>query len=293
MLLQTGLKGELAMSILRVVGLVITALIASSANAADAPRTTTPAPGMLEPVQQSEFEVLASPYLWLISLEGTATIKGQSMKLDVNIFDIIKASDSIFAYQQHTEFRKGDWGGFFDLTFADLTIKQDGLGPIPGGAALQLGMQYLQIEAGGTYTLARWNSASAQDLTTFILEALAGVRYTYQKIDMKLTLGGPQINLSETIAFADPFIGVRARAEMPGGWEMFVRTDFGGFGVGSDFTWNGVALIGKKFKLGNWNLVGLFGYRALYQDYSKGSGANREALDLWVHGPLLAISGKL
>jgi len=276
---------------LRVFVIVLAILIAAPAFAQD--RTSSATPGTMEPVQQSEFEMLVAPYLWLINLKGTATIKGQSMKLDANIFDIIKESDSIFAYQQHNEFRHGDWGGFFDLTFADLTIKQDGLGPIPGGAALRMDMTFLQVEAAGTYALAQWDGNAAREEASVRVEALGGVRYTYQKIDMKLNLGGPQINLSEQIEFADPFVGVRALADFHNGWHMIARTDFGGFGIGSDFTWNGIALIGKEFKLGNWNLIGRVGYRGLYQDYSKGSGANAEGLDLWTHGPLLAITGKL
>lgn len=63
-----------------------------------------------------------------------------------------------------------------------------------------------------------------------------------------------------------------------------VRGDVGGFGVGSDLTWSLVGSI--QYHVSRQVSVG-GGYRALDIDYTQGSGANRSALDVLMHGPLL------
>jgi hypothetical protein len=66
-----------------------------------------------------------------------------------------------------------------------------------------------------------------------------------------------------------------------------LRGDIGGFGIGSDITWNLVGMVDFK----PWKHVGLFGgYRALYQDYSTGSGSNKFKFDATMHGPLLGLN---
>jgi hypothetical protein len=70
-------------------------------------------------------------------------------------------------------------------------------------------------------------------------------------------------------------------------WNLILRGDIGGFGVGSDLTWNLVGLVDFK----PWKHVSLFGgYRALYQDYEDGSGVNEFKFDATMHGPILGLN---
>ena len=68
------------------------------------------------------WEFRAAPYIWAVSLDGDMTVKGNTVAVDVNIIDIIKESDSIFALEGYFEARKGDWGGFVDGTYVDLSM---------------------------------------------------------------------------------------------------------------------------------------------------------------------------
>jgi hypothetical protein len=68
--------------------------------------------------------------------------------------------------------------------------------------------------------------------------------------------------------------------------DLAVSADFGGFGVGSDFTWNGWAMFGYQFRE---NRRLSFGYRILYQDFETGSGTHRFKWDQTLHGPVAGI----
>ena len=62
--------------------------------------------------------------------------------------------------------------------------------------------------------------------------------------------------------------------------------NFGGFGVGSDFTWNAQAYVGYEISLFGRPTTLLVGYRALYQDYHH----NDFEWDVTMHGPVIGTA---
>jgi hypothetical protein len=66
--------------------------------------------------------------------------------------------------------------------------------------------------------------------------------------------------------------------------------DVGGFGVGSDFAWSFLALFGYQWEASGIEWAILAGYRALGQDYTTGSGAQRFRWDVTMHGPVLGFT---
>jgi hypothetical protein len=69
-------------------------------------------------------------------------------------------------------------------------------------------------------------------------------------------------------------------------WRLRLRGDIGGFGIGSDLSWNLSALIVFK----GWKHVSIGGgYRVFNQDYSDGNGINKFAYDATLHGPMLGV----
>jgi hypothetical protein len=70
-----------------------------------------------------------------------------------------------------------------------------------------------------------------------------------------------------------------------------VRGDIGGFGAGSDFSWQALATYNAKLCDGNgYTLDGFVGYRALAVDYHQGSGIRRYEMDTIQHGPILGLN---
>lgn len=89
----------------------------------------------------------------------------------------------------------------------------------------------------------------------------------------------------------DPLIGARAFFDFSEHWNLSLQGDVGGFGIGSDFTWGAMGTIGYRFRLFSEenNARAAAGYRAIYQDYSEGSGNNRFEWDVTLHGPILGL----
>ena len=86
----------------------------------------------------------------------------------------------------------------------------------------------------------------------------------------------------------DPFVGLRVRHELSPGKELQFLGDIGGFGVGSDLTWQLFA--GYGFDFWKSSLHGVIGYRALAVDYSQDDRGFKNNLDLILHGPVIGLS---
>ena len=87
--------------------------------------------------------------------------------------------------------------------------------------------------------------------------------------------------------WTDPIIGVRYFYDFGNKWMISARGDIGGFGLGSDFTWNVLALVHFQ----PWEYVSIVaGYRAMDQDYEDGSGASRFAYDMRLAGPIAGVN---
>jgi hypothetical protein len=65
-----------------------------------------------------------------------------------------------------------------------------------------------------------------------------------------------------------------------------MRGDLGGFGAGSDFTWNAVGMLGYDFHIRSVASTVVLGARALYQDFE--DGAFR--WDVTQYGPVLGLA---
>ena len=73
------------------------------------------------------------------------------------------------------------------------------------------------------------------------------------------------------------------------GSELQFLGDVGGFGVGSDFTWQLFGGYSFDFAVWQTTLHGLVGYRALAVDYTQ-DGPSKNNLDLILHGPVVGLS---
>jgi hypothetical protein len=83
--------------------------------------------------------------------------------------------------------------------------------------------------------------------------------------DLKLDAGlSPSVKGSDTEDWIDPMIGLRIEHQITEKWVALARADIGGFGVGSDFSWQAFGAIGYRWRP---NAAILAGYRYLDIDY--------------------------
>jgi hypothetical protein len=287
--------------------------MAQTARAADL--GSAPALARQEPtLPASGWTVSFMPYGWLAFLKGDQTVRGRTVEIDVNPIELFEHLDKV-PWMSYAEARKGPLAFYNDIFYASLGIDAS-RAKFLGGAALDasLGVDFEQavIEVGGAYEIGKWwsgSGASIKDSPGFVrstaIDILAGARYWHQDMAINLAVtgtldptgldiaGGRAIARSGDVNWVDPLVGLRLRHKLGPGQELMLRADVGGFGVGSDFSWNAIASY-------SWDVAardgviysGVLGYRALSVDYSKGSGVSHYEYDVLQHGPIVGLTAK-
>ena len=103
--------------------------------------------------------------------------------------------------------------------------------------------------------------------------------------------GNRAIARSGSVDWVDPVVGGRIRYNLAPGQDFILRGDVGGFGVGSQFSWNALAAYSFVFsKRDGVTYSGLLGYRALSADYEQGSGRTKYVYDVVMHGPVTGLT---
>jgi hypothetical protein len=204
------------------------------------------------------WQVSFAPYIWGASMEGTAVVRGLAADVDVSASDIFEAME--IGFMTMVAARKGDWGLAGDVVWADLIAENDvaeidqklGLVTFTGLRRLT---DYADLTFGG-----RWNHVEG------------GVELTVP----------PGLETESTKDWVDPLVGVVLRTPGERRWHATLIADIGGFGVGSDLTWQAFPSVG--FDVAKWASVEL-GWRLLDTDYETGEGTGRFVYDLLLQGP--------
>jgi len=291
---------------------LLAAGVPSSSHAADV--LSTDGSRYAAPVAApSGWQFRFTPYAWAPSVNGDVTVRGQTVDIDMSFWDLFDSGDSkaeldsLAALMGYVEARKGPWGIYGDLVwgkfdFSGSAVKQRN--PIANlsisaGAKAGLGYEITMAESGLTYEVTRWGATRA---TAF--DVLGGARYWNQELDLSLAVDGSvdlgglgltrsgsrAVARSGTLEWVDPFVGFRLRHQLAPGNELQFLGDIGGFGVGSDLTWQLFGGYSFDFAVCKTTLYGVVGYRALAVDYSQNDGGHRNSLDLILHGPVAGLS---
>ena len=226
-----------------------------------------------------------APFVWATEVDGHATLKGQKGDLDLSFGDILNELDGMAMVEG--EARKGRLGAFVNLVYGSISPSFDT--PL---SSINTDITYTSVGFGGYYRLGPYDlsSAAESDGPLLIVDPYAGARYTHIDVDVDLNLG-PGRSSSGDEEWIDPIVGLRTIWQLTPRWSVTAYGDVGGFGVGSDFSWLASGLVGYRFDLfGDKDSKFLVGYRALYQDYSSGSGDNKFAWDVTIYGPVMALA---
>jgi hypothetical protein len=176
----------------------------------------------------------------------------------------------------------------------------------------QLDYQEAIVQSGVFYEVAKWGDASSYTA----LDVMGSARYWSQDVDLSLRVRGTltadvqadfrrvgldfrrKVKGSKAVAVAhasdlewvDPVVGGRMRHQFASGSEFNLEGDVGGFGAGSDFSWQAVATYGFDVNVFNTTMRSVVGYRALSVDYSQTGAHGRSGLDWIQHGPVLGVA---
>ena len=131
-----------------------------------------------------------------------------------------------------------------------------------------------------------WEAAGLYRITSF-LEAGVGGRLNYLEmgIDVRrngIDLGTEEVTGEKSKTWYDPVVIARLTTDINDKWLFQFRGDLGGFGIGSDLTWQLHATAGYRFtKLFQISL----GYRILSTDYRSGEEPKEFLFDVNEFGP--------
>ena len=240
---------------------------------------------------ESGWEFQVAPYLWAISMNGDATVKGLEAEVDVSFHDIWDELN--FAFMLEYEARRGNWGLWGNTIYANLG-NSDVEGPA-GLTKIDPTITALWQGLGGFYRLGTWDLADAPGKKTpsVTVDTHFGARYTYLdlKLDFKGVYQGLVNNVNQDKSWVEPLVGVRTIWDISERWTATLAGDIGGVAFGSDFAWDAFGLIGYRFDLfGEDNASAFAGYRALSQGYKDGSGDDKFEWDVTLHGPIVGLA---
>lgn len=244
----------------------VTAFLAAQVNA-------TPSAMAQNPASATGWQFAVAPYIWAAGIKGeVATLPpAPAVDIDVGFSDILKNLN--IAFMGLAEIHNGRFSVLLDLTYTRLEAKSDTPGPLFSDAKLTT------IAAFATLT----GGYRVISLPQGFLEPFVGGRLWY--VDTKIKLGSGLLASrkgSDDEVWFDPIIGIRARANLGSGFFVSGYFDFGGYGVGSDVTWQAYGGLGYEFS-SSWSVFG--GYRYLSVDYDR----NGFVYDIEQHGPMTGV----
>jgi hypothetical protein len=219
--------------------------------------------------QAGEWQHEVAPYLFAAGMDGTAGVGPVEADVSQNFGDIVSNLDMGFmgAYRA----TKDQYSITVDTIYMSLGTTVKG----PGGVLkADAGVEQLALEGDFGYAV--------NDAWTVI----AGLRYNDISSDVKVNgpLGVRKASASES--WVDPLVGAIYGYKFNDTWSMTLRGDIGGFGIGSDLAWQGLATL-------RWQVsptVGVLGaYRYIDMDYEDGKGNQRFLYDMAITGPAIGV----
>jgi len=220
------------------------------------------AAGASTPAAAAGWEHSLAPYIWGTGLDGEVGIGPVRSDVDLSFSDILETLDGGILI--HYEAEKGDWTVLSDLVFTDVGTDGDLVDTDYKQTIFELGAGYAVRPGFQVLFGARWNDNDAE------------IRIVGPGGTIDIRAEGRQ-------SWIDPFVGGRWNASLAEKWALQTRLDVGGFGVGSELTWN--AALTALYEATDKVTVG-FGYRLMDIDYDDAP----LVYDVQMPGALLGVS---
>ena len=208
-----------------------------------------------------EWQVYVAPYLMGAGMSGATTVRGREVDIDISASDIF--SNLEFGAMGVLVARKGHWGFGADAIWMAL-----------GAPVRDTDVDFNQ----GAFAFYGLRELSPAADVTF------GARINTLQGAITSKPSGAEVSQDKT--WVDPIAGLTLRTSAGKPVQMRVYTEVGGFGLGSDFTWQIFPTV--SIKMGQSASLEL-GYRWLDLDYSSGEGNNQFGYDVLTQGPVLGF----
>ncbi|MCK8787405.1 hypothetical protein M0638_23835 [Roseomonas sp. NAR14] len=245
-------------------------LTGTAAFAEEAASTTGTAP-------QNGLSFTVTPYLWIAGISGTVSTpfsRVPERSVEANFGDTL-SNLSGFAFMGSAEMRYGRFGLLADVL--TLTVESDVSTPRD---RLFLGGKGRFSTTSGTVlgTWRAWEDGSnALDL---------GAGFRPWSVNTRLSLNEGLLaarTLKPSASWIDPVLALRYTRRLGTSWSASVYGDVGGFGAGSDLTWQLLGTI-------NYQVSDSISLRAGYRHMQLEHRKQGTDVDVGLSGPLVAVS---
>ncbi len=257
----------------------------------------------------NDWAITVTPYAWTPGFVGDFTIRGYNAHASATFVQIIQDANRVIPAMGYVELQKGRFALFGDGVYAQFgfarsdTIHFDPLKELQ--ITLTVKAKLLATlgiaQAGAAYEVGRWEQGEG---AWSALDLYAGARYWYSSAALTLNtketidlsrfgwkrVAKQSFKISDSFDWVDAVVGMRIRQQLSPGHEVDFVGDIGGFGAGSNISWQIFGGYTRSFQCGNASVAASVGYRVLGVDYDGGSGKNVWHLDTIMHGPLAALS---
>jgi hypothetical protein len=226
-----------------------------------------PAVAQAQPSPDEGWRFTLAPYLMGASLDGNVVVRGQPAEADISAGDIFDNLD--FGFMGMAVARTRDWGVLADTVVVKLSVDTQ----VPPGE-FKPSIDIVSVQ--GVRRL-----GDNADVTW-------GLRWNHVKGEIRIDAPVP-VALERSRNWFDPVVGVVLRTPGDHRFHAALIGDIGGFGVGSDFTWQVFPSVG--FDITKNKKVSLeAGWRFLAVDYKTGEGADRFEYDVLYQGPAVGLA---
>lgn len=222
-----------------------------------------------EPSRAQDWSGQLTLYGWGAGIGGDFTpFRGvPTLSFDKSLSEILEDLDAAFFMTGLA--RRGDLVLFGDFSYT--SSSRSGIVPPGLPASGKVTMRSLTLAAGKRF-------AARGGMTVDLMGGLRG-----WSLDGLVTAPVLGIRLAPEKRFVDPIVALRVNSPIAADWSLLGYFDLGGFGVGSDVTWQ--AAVTANYRVTD-NLFLSFGYRHLHLDYSDGG----TSFDGAMSGPVIGAT---
>ncbi|GAB5467981.1 MAG: hypothetical protein Kilf2KO_10110 [Rhodospirillales bacterium] len=244
-----------------------------------------------------DWEFVAASYAWFTALHGKATVSGQEAPVNASFGDIF--SETNIAFMGQFEVRKGRVGVFVNPVYVGLDSTNavgasGGRGQSTQQPEASVSSQLFTTDIGLSYRVMDviMDGGRAAGGSRAVVEPYLAARVWNLSSQVEIPLSRRTLGGSDSKTWADAVFGLRTRWDFGEHWNVTALADVGGGPVGaSSITAQGMLLAGYRFEIfegGDAKVTA--GYRALYDNYTTGSGQDQFSYNATLHGPVLGLS---
>ncbi len=172
------------------------------------------------PAVASDWQQEITPYVWASGMEGDVSIGNVQADVDSGFDEILDNLEMGFmgSYRAGRE----RWAITIDAMYMGLGASASSGRSLAGA---DIDVDQTSIEAAAGYTVNKH------------VTLVGGLRYVDLSAEIATSILGGSTNISKGHRWVDPLVGVILGQEVGERWSLSLRTDVGGFGIGSELTW--------------------------------------------------------